>query len=99
MSMSMSMRRASSSGIGRVRVLVPSSPWVEAMVEHANAKRKSLRDRLKVKKKGRDVSWESKWARISPEQRRRVIKTVREELVHAVSAYVGSGHVLFSVVW
>lgn len=63
-------------------------------------KRKLLREMVKVRGEGgRAAGWESALSRLGPERRRKLVEMVREELVHAVSAYVGKDEALFGAVW
>lgn len=81
-------------------ILVPTTAWAEAMIAHAKMKRKAFLDMMKVGSKGgTGPGWESTWMRMTPERRRAVLDTVRQELAHAVSAYTGNDEMLFSTIW
>ncbi|CAM9621662.1 unnamed protein product [Hapterophycus canaliculatus] len=77
-------------------MVLPSPLWAEAMVKHADVKRKKLRGMVKSGEIA--AGWEAKWARLTPPRRRRLLEAVREELVHAVSSYIGSDVALFDAI-
>lgn len=78
-------------------MVLPSPLWAEAIVKHADVKRKQLRGMVKSGEIA--AGWEAKWARLPPPRRRRLLEAVREELMHAVSSYVGCDERLFDAVW
>ncbi|CAM9320936.1 unnamed protein product [Scytosiphon promiscuus] len=77
-------------------MVLPSPLWAEAMVKHADVKRKKLRGMVKSGEIA--AGWEAKWARLPPLRRRRLLEAVREELVHAVSSYIGGDLALFDAI-
>lgn len=78
-------------------MVLPSPLWAEAIVKHADAQRKKLRGMIKAGEVA--AGWESRWERLPRGRKRKLLEAVREELVHAVSRYVGSNEDLFDVVW
>lgn len=78
-------------------MVLPSPLWAEAMVKHADVKRKKLRGMVKSGEIA--AGWEAKWARLPSPRRRRLLEAVREELVHAVSSYIGNDVALFDAIW
>lgn len=80
-------------------MLLPSPAWAEAILKHADVKRKALRAMVQPGGEGGGVGWESAWTGLAPVRRRQLLQDVRDELVHAVSAYVGQDEAVFSTVW
>lgn len=78
-------------------MILPSPLWAEAIVKHADVKRRELRSMVKSGEVA--AGWEAKWERLPPPRRRKLLEAVREELVHAVSSYVGRDEALFDVIW
>lgn len=78
-------------------MVLPSPLWAEAILKHADVKRKTLRNMVKDGEVA--AGWEATWDRLSTGRRRKVLEGVREELVHAVSSYVGRDEALFNAVW
>lgn len=78
-------------------MILPSPLWAEAFVKHADVKRKQLRSMVKSGEIA--AGWEAKWERLPLPRRHKLLEAVREELVHAVSSYVGRDEGLFDAVW
>lgn len=78
-------------------MVLPSAIWAEAILKHADMKRKKLRNMVKHGEVA--AGWEGKWERLPLARRRRLLEDVRDELVHAVSLYVGRDEALFNAVW
>ncbi|CAM9861710.1 unnamed protein product [Choristocarpus tenellus] len=74
-------------------MILPTSSYARAVVRHASSKRKSLR----VLMEEGGARWEARWARLSPERRRNLLHSVRGEVLHAVSSYIGKDDLLFSI--
>eukprot|EP00903_Cladosiphon_okamuranus_P009391 g8955.t1 len=77
-------------------MVLPSPLWAEAFVKYAGVKRKQLRGMIKSGEVA--AGWEAKWERLPLPRRRMLLQAVREELVHAVSSYVGRDEGLFDAV-
>lgn len=78
-------------------MILPSPLWAEAILKHADAQRKKLRGMVKAGEVA--AGWEGTWERLPRGRKRKLLEAVREELVHAVSRYVGGNEDLFDVVW
>lgn len=78
-------------------MVLPSPPWAEAILKHADVKCKKLRNMVKAGEVA--ARWEATWDKLSPERKTRLLEGVREELMHAVSSYVGRDQALFDAVW
>ncbi|CAB1101473.1 unnamed protein product [Ectocarpus sp. CCAP 1310/34] len=77
-------------------MVLPSPLWAEAILKHAEVKRKKLRSMVKSGEIA--AGWEAKWERLPRPRRRKLLEAVREELVHAVSSYIGRDEALFDVI-
>lgn len=78
-------------------MVLPSPLWAEAILKHADVKRKKLRSMVKSREIA--AGWEAKWERLPRARRRKLLEAVREELVHAVSSYMGRDEALFDAIW
>lgn len=83
-------------------MVLPSPLWAEAILKHADTRRKTLRGMVRAG--GTDgggvaVGWEGTWARLAPSRKRKLLEGVREELMHAVSSYIGQDEMLFGILW
>ncbi|CAM9837984.1 unnamed protein product, partial [Ectocarpus sp. 6 AP-2014] len=77
-------------------MVLPSPLWAEAILKHADVKRKKLRSMVKSGEIA--AGWEAKWERLPRPRRRKLLEAVKEELVHAVSSYVGRDEALFDAI-
>ncbi|CAM9789945.1 unnamed protein product [Discosporangium mesarthrocarpum] len=66
-------------------MILPTARYARALVSHAVSKRKSLRSLAKHD----GMRWKTQWAQISLDRRRKLLASVRAELLHAVSLYIG----------
>ncbi|CAN0102551.1 unnamed protein product, partial [Ectocarpus fasciculatus] len=80
----------------KATMVLPSPLWAEAILKHADVKRKKLRSMVKSGEIA--AGWEAKWERLPPPRRRKLLEAVREELMHAVSSYIGRDEALFDAI-